>query len=715
MPPGVLHKRNIFYDEAMNQESAPLISIIVAVYNCKATLQQCIDSVAQQTYPNKELIIIDGGSKDGTVELLEKNRSKFSYWVSEPDRGIYNAWNKGLEQTHGEWICFLGADDYFWDATVLERMVVQLEKLPKKIRVAYGKIMLISDDGQSPPRPIGESWELVKASFKFKSYMNIPHVGTMHRRSLFEQHGKFDESFRIAGDYELLLRELKTGDAVFISDIITAGQRLGGISTDAGNYLRALQEVWRAQRMHGQLLPGKFFLKEVGREYLRLLLLNVLGKRLKGMLFDLRFRYTPMLYKLLGIFWSLKDYANRKKFKLMFSVMLREYMADAKLGKLLPAESESPYKGEYSHSEINPKILLVVHEFSRTGAPYAVLYLARALYSIHGVRPAVISSQDGPLRAEFEHEGFRTIVDPLLFSYRNYSSEACDYVAKFERVIVTSLASFGFIRYFRGIGKRLTWWIHETGSGFNAVVNMNADLPLLFAACESIWLGSPLCLPLALQFTSQDKLHLLLYGCPDTVLPHRPHESGRIVFSIIGSFDQRKGQDIFVEAVGRLPRELRVKAVFRIIGSPAPSVSFADYYKTVRTKGDLIPEIEFINTVPAGELQELYAATDVFVSASRDDPMPIVITQGLMYSKLCLCSSAIGQARLLEDGKDGLIFANDSAEALSVKMAWILRNPNELTALGMAGRIIYEKYFLMSSFTTNVELLMEEALINCSV
>ncbi|MEQ1667696.1 MAG: glycosyltransferase [Sulfuriferula sp.] len=94
----------------MNHASTPLISIIIAVYNGKATLQQCIDSVVQQTYSNKELIIIDGGSKDGTVELLEENRNKFSYWESEPDRGIYNAWNKGLTQAKGEWICFLGAD-----------------------------------------------------------------------------------------------------------------------------------------------------------------------------------------------------------------------------------------------------------------------------------------------------------------------------------------------------------------------------------------------------------------------------------------------------------------------------------------------------------------------------------------------------------------------------------------------------------------------------
>jgi glycosyltransferase involved in cell wall biosynthesis len=97
-----MHKRNIFFYEAMIHEPAPLISFIVAIFNGKAALQQYIDSVARQTYPNKELIDIDGGSKDGTVDLLNVNREEFAYWISEPDRGIYYAWNKGLAQAKGE-------------------------------------------------------------------------------------------------------------------------------------------------------------------------------------------------------------------------------------------------------------------------------------------------------------------------------------------------------------------------------------------------------------------------------------------------------------------------------------------------------------------------------------------------------------------------------------------------------------------------------------
>jgi glycosyltransferase involved in cell wall biosynthesis len=91
-----------------------MISVIVAVFNGAKTLQQCIDSVAGQTYPHKELIVIDGGSIDGTREILEGDATKLAYWVSEPDRGIYHAWNKALARARGDWICFLGADDYLW-------------------------------------------------------------------------------------------------------------------------------------------------------------------------------------------------------------------------------------------------------------------------------------------------------------------------------------------------------------------------------------------------------------------------------------------------------------------------------------------------------------------------------------------------------------------------------------------------------------------------
>jgi glycosyltransferase involved in cell wall biosynthesis len=691
----------------MNQENGPLISIIIAVYNGKNTLQQCIDSVSQQTYLNRELIIIDGGSNDGSVELLGENDDKISYWLSEADNGVYSAWNKGLLIAQGDWICFLGSDDYFWDNSVLERMVLKLQAIPADISVAYGQIMLVNDDGQSQ-RTIGESWSLLRESFK--QNMCIPHVGTMHRRSLFQQHGNFDESFQIAGDYEFLLRELKTADAIFIPDIVSVGQRLGGISTVAENRFHTLREVWRAQRLNGQLLPKAYLRHELLREFFRLSLRMIFGKQLGEKILDLLFhtiygvrRFFRKPTTVLKLLWTLKDACNRKR---MIS-LIREYVEDIENFKSVATQLKSPYNVEAFNSGSDLNILLVLHEFSRTGAPYAALYLAMALFSINGIRPVIFSPMDGPLRDEFEREGFNTVVDPLLFGrYRDLSSEACDFVANFQKVIVVSLASFGFIDYFRGIGKNISWWLHETEMDFE-VVSRKTDLPLLFASCNSIWLGSPLCIPLALQYAPKDKLHLLIYGCPDTALPHRVHSSEKIVFSIFGSIDERKGQDIFISSIERLPQELRTNAIFRVIGSPLSHGPSYNYYKKLKAKANKIPEIEFFDNMPFDRLQEFYAGTDVFVSTSRDDPMPIVITHGLMFSKTCLCSSVIGHAQLLKDGVNGLVFESESVDALVDKITWILQNHDQLAVLGKAGRAKYDEHFNMSSFIHNVTSLMQ--------
>jgi len=259
------------------KQSVPRISIIVAVFNGAKTLQQCIDSVAQQSYANKELIIIDGGSNDGTVDLLKTNSEQINYWISEPDSGIYNAWNKGLEQAKGDWICFLGADDYFWDLQVLERLSAQLVKLPSSIRVAYGQVMIVNEFGQGLYR-IGEPWQKVKKHFN--QFMCIPYTGTMNRRSLFELHGKFNESFRISGDYELLLRELKTNNAFFAQVGIVAAMRDRGVSSVAANSLLVVSETRRVLEMHGQRLPVWFWLKAMAKSYIKLMLWGAFGERL---------------------------------------------------------------------------------------------------------------------------------------------------------------------------------------------------------------------------------------------------------------------------------------------------------------------------------------------------------------------------------------------------------------------------------------------------
>jgi len=260
----------------MPDKNCPMISIVVAVRNGADTLQQCINSVAQQSYADKEMIVIDGDSRDGTVDLIKANQEKIDFWISEPDNGIYNAWNKGLGLARGDWICFLGADDYFWDASVLGRIAEQLKELKPEIRVAYGQIMVVNNSGETL-YSLGESWEKIKA--RFRQVMCIPHPGTFHHRSLFKQHGSFDESYHIAGDYEFLLRELNSANAFFISGVTTTAMRSGGISSVPTNSLLQLREVRRAQKINGITTPGNRWVLAITRVYIRLALWSILGER----------------------------------------------------------------------------------------------------------------------------------------------------------------------------------------------------------------------------------------------------------------------------------------------------------------------------------------------------------------------------------------------------------------------------------------------------
>lgn len=229
-----------------NMTSKPLISVIVAVYNGAKTLQRCIDSVSDQTYLNKELIIIDGGSTDGTIEIIKSNQDKITYWKSEPDNGIYNAWNKALNHVKGDWICFLGSDDSLWKSSVFEEIIPHMIKAESQgIRMVYGQVARVTEDGEISCVD-GFSWEKTWRSIIIDGIGTFTHQGMFHHRSLFELYGRFDESFKIAGDYELLIRAFKNGgNAIFVDGLIVTGMQVGGITS---NSIKLVKENARARK-----------------------------------------------------------------------------------------------------------------------------------------------------------------------------------------------------------------------------------------------------------------------------------------------------------------------------------------------------------------------------------------------------------------------------------------------------------------------------------
>lgn len=228
----------------------PTFSVVIAVFNGAATLQRALDSVFEQRYPSWEIVVMDGGSTDGTQAVLERNSDRIAYWESAPDRGVCHAWNKALDHVSGDWVCFLGADDRYHDPDVFAKIAAALPPADSGTQIVYGQLARMKADGWVHHRG-GRPWS-GRFKRRFNSGVMIPHPSTFHRRSVFDERGRFDESFAIAGDYEWLLRELPHRRPLFVP-VIVVDMAPGGLSNRPSTAMRMAREVYTARYMHGRV------------------------------------------------------------------------------------------------------------------------------------------------------------------------------------------------------------------------------------------------------------------------------------------------------------------------------------------------------------------------------------------------------------------------------------------------------------------------------
>ena len=179
------------------------ISIIIATYNAGKVLQRCLDSIRPQKTEEIELLIIDGNSKDNTMEIVNENKDIVDYCISEPDKGIYDAWNKAIKVAKGDWIQFLGSDDLLLEGS-LDFYLDYLRKEPNldSTDIIFGRCWRVNENGQRI-RKMGDPYNWSQ----FRRFMRCSHGSALHNRHLFEEIGVFSLKFKICADYELLLRK----------------------------------------------------------------------------------------------------------------------------------------------------------------------------------------------------------------------------------------------------------------------------------------------------------------------------------------------------------------------------------------------------------------------------------------------------------------------------------------------------------------------------
>jgi glycosyltransferase involved in cell wall biosynthesis len=247
------------FTQDTSAKKRPLVSVITAVYNANEYLAACIESILKQSFQDFEYILIDGGSTDGTVDVIKSYQQHFSYWISEPDRGIYDAWNKGLAVAKGDWIVFVGADDVLYP-TALQAYVEHIENHPAKKELEFisSRIELVNDD-LSPIRTVGEPWSWQR----FRVDMITWHVGCFHSRRLFEKYGQFDPKYKICGDYELLLRPKEKLVTSFVNQP-TVQMRMSGVSSL--RLFAAIDETYEAKVRLGVFSPFQGYLLRMIRK-----------------------------------------------------------------------------------------------------------------------------------------------------------------------------------------------------------------------------------------------------------------------------------------------------------------------------------------------------------------------------------------------------------------------------------------------------------------
>ncbi len=239
------------------------ISVVMASFNSAKTIRHAIDSFLRQSHPDKELVIIDGGSTDATANIVHELAAPNVTWLSEKDDGIYDAMNKGMAQARGDIVGFLNSDDAFHDESALESISDALADAD----IVYGDISMVADHVSKKQMRIWKAGRFSRTAFHL-GWMP-PHPTFYVRKAVLEKVGKFDTRYRIAGDYDLMLRVLMLHAfrIRYLSKTLVDYQLGGASSSGLRSIIKSNLECLDSRRRHlGHMtIDLAFFLKPASK------------------------------------------------------------------------------------------------------------------------------------------------------------------------------------------------------------------------------------------------------------------------------------------------------------------------------------------------------------------------------------------------------------------------------------------------------------------
>jgi len=348
-----------------------------------------------------------------------------------------------------------------------------------------------------------------------------------------------------------------------------------------------------------------------------------------------------------------------------------------------------------------PRILLMIHELSLSGAPMVMYYLAQMLIS-KGYRVSFFSFRDGGLKEILISEGIDVFIQPDVTTKSSYFM---NWLKEFDKIIVCTLLYGDFIKCVKDENLPIIWWLHESEEVYRSW--WEKKNPGCLSNSIRVYNGGVRALNTYKKYFETDKGEVLLYGIPELnpLKIKKQDDKNKFVFAVVATLQPRKGQDIFTEAVLRLSEKEKEDVEFWIIGGDP------GYYKEMVEKVNADVENDNHLKIYGGwsreKLNSEYRNIDVLVCPSRDDPLPVVVPEAMSFYIPCIVSTGCGTSYYIKDMENGII-CEPTVESVCEKLKWTINNKEKLSKIGECGRELYENEFSLKALERNIGRIFSE-------
>ncbi len=371
----------------------------------------------------------------------------------------------------------------------------------------------------------------------------------------------------------------------------------------------------------------------------------------------------------------------------------RRYMAQGNWVIMFPEGTRAP-RGD---------LLFCTHDLSWSGAPLILWQMATWCVA-QGYFVTVMSPEDGPLRKKFSEAGMPVVVDPLIAEGH---ASFVEFAGRFDCVIANTIFAAPIIQAAQSAAIPHFWWIHE-GEVAEDYLNHSATIQNALTIANLIVTPNARSARVYQSFSSQP-IRVLAYGIPDPQertgpAPNRP--DGRLTFLLLGSIEQRKGQEVLLDALARLPPEILAQTHFQIVGRPHDPV----LARKVRAAAKELPGLSVIEAVAPEAALEMVRDCQVMLCTSWDETGPLTLIEALAFGKPILSTKVGIVAENLAEAEAGFIVEPGDAADLAEKIERYVREPELLARFGRNARAGYEKFFTFERFSREFAVLLEEAI-----